>query len=279
MKGSTILKRTLILRGKPVADMIRASLKEVFAATEATLATFIIGNDAPAHVYQRSLIRCARGLGVNTREVELPEDVTQEEAEAALSALSADPAVTGILPLMPVPPQISQVNLMNCLDPRKDMDCLHPLNSGEFYLGLSPWGPCTPRACMKIIDFYHIPLEGRRVVMVGYGDVVGRPLTLMLVDRHATVTVCRSKTKNLPNILSQADIIFSAVGKPNLITEDMVRENCVLIDIGLSSLNGKLVGDISEGAKIHKAAAYTPVPGGVGVLSNLMVMETLTRNL
>ena len=114
--------------------------------------------------------------------------------------------------------------------------------------------------------------------MVGYGDVVGRPLTLMLVDRHATVTVCRSKTKNLPNILSQADVILSAVGKPNFITEDMVRENCVLVDIGLSSLMGN-GGDISEGAKLKKAAAYTPVPGGVGVLSNLMVMETLTRNL
>jgi methylenetetrahydrofolate dehydrogenase (NADP+)/methenyltetrahydrofolate cyclohydrolase len=273
------LKRTLVLRGKPVADEIRSSLKEVFANSEATLATYIIGDDPAAHVYKRSLIKCAHGLGVNTRDVELPADISQEEAEAELIKLSEDPTVTGILPLMPVPPQISQMALMNCIDPRKDMDCLHPLNSGEFYLGISPWGPCTPRACMKIIDYYHIPLVGRRVVMVGYGDVVGRPLTLMLVDRHATVTVCRSKTKNLPNILSQADIIFSAVGKPNLITEDMVRENCVLIDIGLSSQDGKLVGDISEGAKLHKAAAYTPVPGGVGVLSNLMVMETLTRNL
>lgn len=118
--------------------------------------------------------------------MELPESVTQQEAEASLRALSDDPAVTGILPLMPVPPQIKQMTLMSCLDPKKDMDCLHPLNSGEFYLGISPWGPCTPRACIALLDYYHIPLVGKRVVMVGYGDVVGRPLTLMLVDRHAT---------------------------------------------------------------------------------------------
>ena len=273
------MKRQLVLEGKPVADAIREKLVSQFSECEATLATFIIGNNAPAHVYKRSLLKCAESLGVRTRDVELPESVTQQEAEASLRALSDDPAVTGILPLMPVPPQIKQLTLMSCLDPKKDMDCLHPLNSGEFYLGISPWGPCTPRACIALLDYYHIPLVGKRVVMVGYGDVVGRPLTLMLVDRHATVTVCRSKTKNLPNILSQADVILSAVGKPNFITEDMVRENCVLVDIGLSSLDGKMVGDISEGAKLKKAAAYTPVPGGVGVLSNLMVMETLPRNL
>ncbi len=273
------MKRQLILAGRPVADKIKENLRSVFSETNATLATFLIGDDAPAHVYKRSLLKCAAGLGVHTRDVELPAHTTQAEAEAALQALSDDPAITGILPLMPVPRHINQMQLMSRLDPQKDMDCLHPLNSGEFYLGISPWGPCTPRACMTLLDYYHIPLVGRRVVMVGYGDVVGRPLTLMLVDRHATVTVCRSKTKNLSNILSQADIILSAVGKPNLITEDMVRENCVLVDIGLSSLDGKMVGDISDGAKLKKAAAYTPVPGGVGVLSNLMVMMTLTRNL
>ena len=132
---------------------------------------------------------------------------------------------------------------------------------------------------MAFLDYYGIPLAGQIVVMVGYVEVVGRPLTLMLMGRYATVTVCRSRTKNLPAITRQADIILSAVGKPNLITEDMIQEGAVVVDVGINSVDGKLVGDVSEAAKMAKASAYTPVPGGVGVVSNLMVMETLTRCL
>lgn len=131
---------------------------------------------------------------------------------------------------------------------------------------------------MAILDHYDVPLEGSNVAMVGYGEVVGRPLTLMLMGRYATVTVCRSRTKNLPAITRQADVIISAVGKPGLITEDMIKEGAVVIDVGINSVEGKLVGDVPEAAKQAKASAYTPVPGGVGVVSNLMVMETLTRS-
>ena len=267
------------MAGKPVAEKIRSELKEKFAGHKVTLATFLIGDDPAAHVYKRSLLKTAASLDIATRDVVLPGDVTQQQAEEALAELSRDDTVTGILPLVPFPKQLDRVRIISQLDPDKDMDCIHPVNSGEFYLGRNPWSPCTPRACMAILDYYHIPLGGQDIVMVGYGDVVGRPLTLMLIERRATVTVCRSKTKNLPAKTSQADVIVSAVGRPSLITESMIREGAVIVDVGINSVEGKLVGDIPESAKLAKASAYTPVPGGVGVVSNLMVMATLARNL
>ena len=269
----------IIMAGKPVAEEIRRKLRDRFAGKTLTLATFLLGNNEAAHVYKRSLLKTAASLGIHTRDVELPENATQEEADLALRNLSLDPQVDGILPLVPFPRHISRMQLISQLDPEKDMDCIHPINGGKLYLGITPWGPCTPRACMALLDYYRIPLEGQNVAMVGYGEVVGRPLTLMLMGRYATVTVCRSRTKNLPAIVRQADVVISAVGKPNLITEDMLREGAVVVDVGINSQNGKLVGDVPEAAKQARASAYTPVPGGVGVVSNLMVMETLTRRL
>lgn len=269
----------IIMAGKPVAEKIRRELQEKFAGKDLTLATFLIGDNPAAQVYKRSLLRTAASLGIHTRDVVLPKETSQEEAEKVLRELSDDPQISGILPLVPFPPHIRRLDLVQQMDPEKDMECIHPINGGKFYLGITPWAPCTPRACMAILDYYGIPLVGQNVVMVGYGEVVGRPLTLMLMGRYATVTVCRSRTKNLPAITRQADVILSAVGKPNLITEDMIREGAVVVDVGINSVDGKLVGDVSEAAKIAKASAYTPVPGGVGVVSNLMVMETLTRRL
>ena len=240
------------------------------------------GGHGKGNIRGADLLREARQAAAEIPEItqiDLAEGASQEEAERALRALSEDPRVDGILPLVPFPRHISRMQLIRQLDPEKDMDCIHPINGGKLYLGITPWGPCTPRSCMALLDYYKIPLEGQNVVMVGYGEVVGRPLTLMLMGRYATVTVCRSRTKNLPAITRQADIIISAVGKPDMITEDMIREGAVVVDVGINSVDGKLVGDVSEAAKKAKASAYTPVPGGVGVVSNLMVMETLTRRL
>ena len=177
---------------------------------------------------------------------------------------------------MPFPKHLQKLPLIRQMNPEKDMDCIHPINGGRLYLGLPPWGPCTPRLCMAILDYYKIPLEGKRVVMVGYGEVVGRPLVLMLMGRYATVTVCRSRTRDLKDVTRQAEIIISAVGHPNLITADMITGGTVIVDVGSNSVAGKLVGDVEESAKKARASAYTPVPGGVGVVSTLMVMETLT---
>jgi methylenetetrahydrofolate dehydrogenase (NADP+) / methenyltetrahydrofolate cyclohydrolase len=146
-----------ILYGKPVADAIRRQLKEKFAGRDLTLATFLVGDNPAAKVYKRSLLKTAASLGVKTRDVELPEATSQEEAEIRLRELSEDPAITGILPLMPLPRHISKLDLIQQLDPEKDMDCVHPMNSGRLYLGITPWGPCTPRACMAILDHYGIP--------------------------------------------------------------------------------------------------------------------------
>ncbi len=269
----------IVMAGAPVAEKIRRGLREKFAARPVTLATFLIGDNPAAQVYERSLLKTAASLGIHTKSVKLPEAVSQAEAEAVMRSLSEDPNVNGILPLMPFPKHLQKLPLIRQMNPEKDMDCIHPINGGRLYLGLTPWGPCTPRACMAILDYYKIPLEGKRVVMVGYGEVVGRPLVLMLMGRYATVTVCRSRTRDLKDVTRQAEIIISAVGHPNLITADMITGGTVIVDVGSNSVAGKLVGDVEESAKKARASAYTPVPGGVGVVSTLMVMETLTRCL
>ncbi len=269
----------IVMEGRPVAEKLRRGLREKFAARPVTLATFLIGNSPAAQVYERSLLKTAANLGIHTKSVKLPETVSQVEAEKAMRTLSEDPNVHGILPLMPFPKHLHKLPLIQQMNPEKDMDCIHPINGGRLYLGLTPWGPCTPRACMAILDYYKIPLEGKRVVMVGYGEVVGRPLMLMLMGRYATVTVCRSRTQDLGDVTRHAEIIISAVGHPNLITANMIAKGAVIVDVGANSVDGKLVGDVEESAKKIRASAYTPVPGGVGVVSTLMVMETLTRCL
>ena len=274
---------TLLMKGKPVADVYRAELAaKIQAAKErgvvATLAIVVVGDDPASHVYKGRLVKLVESLGGAAKLVELPAASTQDEVLAVIDKLNAAAGVHGILPMMPMPKHINGDAIGAALAPAKDVDCLNPQNCGELYLGRSKWAPCTPRSCMAILAHYGIDLKGKHAVVIGRSNVVGKPVANLLLAQNATVTICHSRTQNLAELLQTADVIVAAVGKPCFVKPEMVKEGVVIVDVGINSVEGKLVGDVDP-AVAEKASAFTPVPGGVGVVSNMMVMECLTRNL
>ncbi len=274
---------TLLMSGKPVADAARERIAAKIAAAktngkQVTLAIVTVGDDPASHVYKSRLIKMTESLGAGVKTVELPATASQEEVEAVIKELNADEAVTGILPMMPLPKNLNSDAVGALLSPAKDVDCLNPFNAGELYLGRSRWAPCTPRACMATLSHYGIELKGKHVVVLGRSNVVGKPVALLLLQEHATVTICHSRTQDLPGVLRQADIIVAAVGIPSFVKPDMVREGVVIVDVGINAVDGKLLGDV-DAAVAAKASAFTPVPGGIGVVSNMMVMDMLSRDL
>ena len=274
---------TLLMSGKPVADAARERIAAKIAAAKAngkqvTLAIVTVGDDPASHVYKSRLIKMTESLGAGVKTVELPATASQQEVETVIKELNADETVTGILPMMPLPKHLNSDAVGALLAPAKDVDCLNPLNAGELYLGRSRWAPCTPRACMATLSYYGIELKGKHVVVLGRSNVVGKPVALLLLQEHATVTICHSRTQDLPGVLRQADIIVAAVGIPSFVKPEMVKEGVVIVDVGINAVDGKLLGDV-DAAVAEKASAFTPVPGGIGVVSNMMVMDMLSRDL
>lgn len=272
-----------MMRGKAVADAARERIAAKIAAAkereqEVTLAIVTVGEDPASHVYKNRLVKLAESLGANVKSVELPSTATQAEVETVIGDLNKDERVTGILPMMPLPKHLSGDAVGAALAPEKDVDCLNPFNAGELFLGRSRWAPCTPRACMATLAHYKIELKGKNVVVLGRSNVVGKPVALLLLQEHATVTICHSRTVDLPKVLRQADVIVAAVGIPAFVKPDMVKEGVVIVDVGINAVGDKLLGDVDE-AVAAKASAFTPVPGGIGVVSNMMVMDMLSRDL
>ena len=182
------------------------------------------------------------------------------------------------MPKMPRPMHINGDNVGAAISPNKDVDCLNPQNIGDVFMGRSRFAACTPRACMATLEHYGIELEGKRVAVIGRSNVVGKPVSVLLLQKNATPTICHSRTKNLPELLQEADIIVAALGKPCFVKPEMVKEGVVIVDVGINAVDGKLVGDVDPAVEA-KASAFTPVPGGIGVVSNMMLMECLTRHL
>ena len=274
---------TLIMRGKPVADVYREAITEKIAAAKArgllvTLAIVVVGEDPASHVYKGRLVKLIEGLGGAAKVIELPGTASEEEVIGVVKKLNRNRYVTGILPMMPMPKHINGDAVGAAVSPNKDVDCLNPQNSGDVFMGRSKWAACTPRACMATLEHYGIELDGKNVVVIGRSNVVGKPLAMLLLQKNATVTVCHSHTKNLPELLKTADVIVAAVGKACFVKPDMVKEGVVIVDVGINAVGDKLMGDVDP-AVAEKASAFTPVPGGIGVVSNMMVMECLTRNL
>ena len=274
---------TLIMRGKPVADVYREAITEKIAAAKArgllvTLASVVVGEDPASHVYKGRLVKLIEGLGGAAKVIELPGTASEEEVIGVVKKLNRNRYVTGILPMMPMPKHINGDAVGAAVSPNKDVDCLNPQNSGDVFMGRSKWAACTPRACMATLEHYGIELDGKNVVVIGRSNVVGKPVAMLLLQKNATVTVCHSHTKNLPELLKTADVIVAAVGKACFVKPDMVKEGVVIVDVGINAVGDKLMGDVDP-AVAEKASAFTPVPGGIGVVSNMMVMECLTRNL
>ena len=274
---------TILMRGKPASDVYREAITEKIAVAKqrgllVTLAIVVVGDDPASHVYKGRLVKLIESLGGAAKVIELPGSSSEEDVIGVVKKLNRNRYVTGILPMMPMPKHINGDAVGAAVSPNKDVDCLNPQNSGDVFMGRSKWAACTPRACMAILEHYGIELDGKNVVVIGRSNVVGKPVAMLLLAKNATVTVCHSHTQNLPELLKQADIIVAAVGKACFVKPEMVKEGVVIVDVGINAVGDKLMGDVDP-AVAAKASAFTPVPGGVGVVSNMMVMECLTRNL
>ena len=267
----------MILDGKQMATLRKARLtayiqSEKEAGREKKLAILLVGDSAPSELYAQSVQRVAASIGMEALLCRFSDGTPQAEIVAAVDDLNRRVDITGILPLLPLPEAYNTAEIINSLSPRKDVDGQTTVSKGRLFSGEPSFAPCTSRAVVTMLADYDIPVQGKHVVIVGRSDVVGKPLIHLFLQKNATVTVCHSKTIDLSGITRQADILVAAVGKAGFVSADMVKDGAVLIDVGINRVDGKIVGDICTEATA-KAAAYTPVPGGIGALVSTMILE------
>jgi methylenetetrahydrofolate dehydrogenase (NADP+)/methenyltetrahydrofolate cyclohydrolase len=272
-----------LLRGGPVGSGIReqvaadvAAFKAEFGYTPA-LAVVVVGKDAPSAVYLHKILDGCRLVGIEDRLVELQGDCSEADIGDALRTLQADPHVAGIIVQMPLPVGIPLRAVIDVLDPMRDIDGIHPLNAGLLSLGYDGFLPATAHASIEILKQSGIALAGRHAVVVGRSNVIGKPAGLLLLRENATVTICHSKTEHLADVIRSGDIVVVAIGKANFITGDMLKPGAVVVDVGINVVEGKLVGDVEFESAARVASAITPVPGGVGPLTNAILLTHLVR--
>jgi methylenetetrahydrofolate dehydrogenase (NADP+)/methenyltetrahydrofolate cyclohydrolase len=238
------------------------------------LAVILVGENPASAVYVRGKAKDCTECGIESRVIRMPEQTTQQELLAQVAQLAADPAVNGILVQLPLPAQIEEQAVIAAIPPEKDVDGFTPVNVGRMMIGESCFLPCTPAGCIHMIESTGVPIDGKRAVVVGRSNIVGKPAAILLLAQNATVTICHSHTQNLAELCRQADILVAAVGHEKAITEDMVKPGAVVIDVGINrGADGKLHGDVDYAAVSEKAAWITPVPGGVGLMTRAMLME------
>lgn len=267
-----------IIDGKAVAAELQECLAREAAelrerGVQPGLAVVLVGEDPASQTYVRSKLRTAERLGIRSIDHFPPAGISQEELLALVHQLNADPSVHGILVQLPLPKHINSRAVLEAIDPRKDVDGFHPYNIGSLLIGGTLLPPCTPAGIMELIGRSGIELTGKEAVVVGRSNIVGKPVSLMLLAANATVTVCHSRTHDLAAVCRRADVLVAAVGQPRLITADFVKEGAIVIDVGTNRVDGKLVGDVDFDAVREKAAAITPVPGGVGPMTITMLMK------
>ncbi|MBQ8010503.1 MAG: bifunctional methylenetetrahydrofolate dehydrogenase/methenyltetrahydrofolate cyclohydrolase FolD [Oscillospiraceae bacterium] len=273
-----------LIDGKLVSAQVKEQVREEAAAIyekhgiKAGLAVVIVGNDPASRVYVNNKKKACEAVGFQSFEYALPEETTQEELLELVETLNNDPKVNGILVQLPVPKQIDDTAIINAISPEKDVDAFHPENVGRIMIGDYAFLPCTPAGVMELIDSTGVEISGKKCVVIGRSNIVGKPMAMLLLHRSGTVTICHSRTKDLPSVTREADILVAAVGKANFVTADMVKEGAVVIDVGINRLdNGKLCGDVDFAAVEPKASWITPVPGGAGPMTIAMLMKnTLT---
>jgi len=242
------------------------------------LAVVLVGDDPASAVYVRNKHKGCLEVGINSYEIKMPADASEGELLNKIDELNADPNVHGILVQLPLPKHIGESKVIDRIDPNKDVDAFHPENVGKIMLGKYDFLPCTPAGIMKLLEFYKIDPTGKECVVIGRSNIVGKPMALLLLEKNGTVTVCHSRTKNLSDITKRADILVVAIGKPEFLTADMVKDGVVVIDVGINrTAEGKLVGDVAFSEVSEKASYITPVPGGVGPMTITMLLKnTLT---
>lgn len=237
------------------------------------LAVILVGENAASQVYVRNKENACIHAGIRSTIIRLPEVCTQDELENAVLSLNKDESVHGILVQLPLPKGLDEARVLALIDPDKDVDGFHAMNSGRLMNGQPSFVPCTPLGVMKLLEAYRIPTRGKHAVIIGRSNIVGKPMAMLLLAADATVTICHSKTANLAEITRQADILVAAVGKPNFVTGDMIKQGAAVVDVGINRVVDGLVGDV-HAEQAEKVASYlTPVPGGVGQMTIAMLLS------
>jgi len=294
-----------ILNGNAIRDQIKAELAAEIAQLRKGgilpgLSVILVGNNPASELYTRNKVKTCNELGMSSERIELPDTITTAELLAHLDRLNLQEDIDGILVQLPLPPQVDAKRVLLALDPQKDVDGLHPINVGNLVQGRLGLVPCTPAGILEILRRSDIPIEGQRAVVIGRSDIVGKPAALLLMHGNATVTICHSKTRNLPEVCREADILVAALGKPGMVTGEFVKPGATVIDVGTSHLTRRedvlryfpnnpkklqdfdakgatLIGDVDPVSVTPVAGALTPVPGGVGPLTIAMLMVNTVR--
>ena len=268
-----------ILDGKLVKTEILKKLKKEVEKLERKpgLAVIQVGDDPASKVYVAQKEKMAKELGYKFKYIKLDKEVSQEELEATVKKINSDKTIDGLLVQMPLPKHLDSRKVQNLIKEDKDIDGLCDINAGKLTHNVDCLMPCTPKGIMDILKHYKIDVEGKNVVIVGRSDLVGKPLASMMLNAHATVTLCHSRTKNLASITKKADILVAAVGKRGIITKEMVKHKTIVIDVGINRVDGKIYGDVDFDSVKEKASYITPVPGGVGQMTVAELGENVLK--
>lgn len=269
----------MIISGKELSDELRSEIVERVKVIKNIydvaphLAVIIVGDDPASQSYVKGKSKACDEVGITNTTIQLPSDVSQQDLIQTIDELNRNSKIDGILVQLPLPNHIDEASVMNYINPLKDVDGFHPVNVDGLYTGKKCIKPCTPTGIIKLLKKAKVEIEGKNVVVLGRSNIVGLPVAKMLLDENATVTVCHSRTKNLKEITSQADILIVAIGKPKFVTADMVKDGAVVIDVGVNRVDGKLVGDVDFDNVEYKTSVITPVPGGVGPMTITCLLE------
>lgn len=274
-----------IIDGKALAQAIRERIAEDVRLLEKDtgikpgLAAVLVGDDPASAVYVRNKKIACEKAGLYPQEHLLPASTPQETLLKLVHQLNADPRIHGILVQLPLPPGMDSQAILHAVSPEKDVDGFHPVNVGRLVTGDPGFIPCTPKGVIQMIDSTGQDIAGKRAVVIGRSNIVGKPVAMLLLHRHATVTICHSRTKDLPAVVREADIVIAAIGKPLFVTPDMVKEGAIVIDVGINRLaDGKLVGDVDYDRVKERAGWITPVPGGVGPMTIAMLLQNTVES-
>ena len=272
-----------VISGKEISGRVKDRVKKEAEACLAfsrapALAVILVGDDPASAVYVKNKGKSCEYCGIRSLEYRLPADTPETEVLSLIDSLNADDAVDGILCQLPLPAHMDEKKITNAISPDKDVDGFHPVNVGRLYTGEDCFLPCTPAGIIRLLDESGVPIAGKRAVVVGRSNIVGKPVAALLLSRNATVTVCHSRTPDIAAVTREADIVVVAVGKSKFLTADMVKPGAAVVDVGINrDKDGKLTGDADFDALLDKAGAITPVPGGVGPMTIAMLMENTVK--
>jgi methylenetetrahydrofolate dehydrogenase (NADP+)/methenyltetrahydrofolate cyclohydrolase len=266
-----------LMDGAALGARIRGEVaKEVETLGDLGLATVLVGDDPASQIYIRRKHEAAAEVGIQARDIRLPASTAEDELLARVAALNADESIHGLLVQLPLPPQIDEATVIRAIDPRKDVDGLHPLNAGQLFLGQPAHVGATPLGIMELLAEYRVPITGARAVVVGRSAIVGKPVAMLLLQANATVTICHSRTAELERHALDADILVVAVGVASVVAADMVMQGAAVVDVGMNRTDAGLVGDVDPGAA-EVAGLITPVPGGVGPMTIALLLRNTVR--